>query len=74
MLKCKKCGKEVTESETGWADKFIDTRTMTGNELGDGPTQKMTMRVRMHAGDCGGEILDQDSVEGVKNVLHPESQ
>jgi hypothetical protein len=73
MLYCKKCQKEVAESETDLGVKQDDIKYATGNELGQGPGDKGIFIRRRHK-DCGGEVVDQDSVQGVKDALHPNSQ
>ena len=72
MLYCKKCQKEVVESETELGQKIGDIERWPDDGINQKPNEKMFFPVRVHI-NCGGEVIDQDSIDGVKKVLHPES-
>ncbi len=72
MLYCKKCKREVEENETEIGGKIGEAEQWPGDGINPGPSQKMLFRVRQRE-VCGGEVVDQDSVERVKKVLHPDA-
>jgi hypothetical protein len=64
---------EVKEEETEMRQKIGEVGFLPADGS-DGPQkEKILFPVRIHT-VCGGEVIDQDSVDGVKKVLHPESQ
>ncbi|MBU6214746.1 hypothetical protein KGM48_02800 [Patescibacteria group bacterium] len=69
-LYCKKCQRDVDESETSIYGKIDKFERWPDDGTGRG-SERMTFAMCQH-NECGGEVIDRASVEGVKKALHPE--
>ena len=73
MLYCKKCKEEVEKNKTELGQKIVDRERWPNDGVNTASGEKMLVPVRQHK-ICGGEVFDQESIEGAKKVLHPESK
>ena len=72
MLYCKNCRRQVDESETEIGGKIDKVERWPDDGINSATGEKMLFMVRKHK-ICGGEVVDQDSIDGVKKVLRPKN-